>query len=76
MENRAKFPLQVIKAVSDAIGAGRTGIRLSPFNYFQDTKDSDPNAHWLYVCDQIANSSEAQRPAYVHMYVPTITYLK
>lgn len=67
VENRFRFPLEVIKAVTDAIGAGRTGIRLSPYNYFQNTKDSDPNAHWKYFCEQIASLSESQRPCYVHM---------
>lgn len=30
IENRARFAIEVAKAVSDAIGADRTGIRLSP----------------------------------------------
>ncbi|KAK6210840.1 hypothetical protein LQW54_005888 [Pestalotiopsis sp. IQ-011] len=70
VENRFRFPLEVIKAVTDAIGADRTGIRLSPYNYFQNTKDSDPNAHWKYFCEQIASLSESQRPCYVHMVEP------
>ncbi|KAF7534174.1 hypothetical protein G7054_g6458 [Neopestalotiopsis clavispora] len=70
VENRCRFTLEVIKAVTDAIGADRVGIRLSPFNYFQDTKDSDPNAHWLYLCEQIAALKESQRPCYVHMVEP------
>jgi 2,4-dienoyl-CoA reductase-like NADH-dependent reductase (Old Yellow Enzyme family) len=67
VENRCRFTLEVVRAVCDAVGPERTGIRLSPFNYFQDTKDSDPNAHWSYLCSQIANLSESQRPCYVHM---------
>ncbi|OIW25151.1 FMN-linked oxidoreductase [Coniochaeta ligniaria NRRL 30616] len=70
VEKRCRFPLEVIKAVSDAIGADKVGIRLSPFNYFQDTKDSNPNAHWAYLCTQIAGLPNAQRPAYVHMVEP------
>lgn len=35
IENRSRFPLEVIAAVSRAIGSDRVGIRLSPFNYFQ-----------------------------------------
>jgi 2,4-dienoyl-CoA reductase-like NADH-dependent reductase (Old Yellow Enzyme family) len=35
IENRQKFPLEVMKAVTDAIGEERTGIRLSPFSEFQ-----------------------------------------
>lgn len=37
VENRCRFPLEVIRAVSAAIGPDRVGIRLSPFNYFQGT---------------------------------------
>lgn len=67
---RAKFPLEVIKSVTSAIGADRTGIRLSPYNYYQDTKDSNPNEHWAYVCEQIAALPADKRLAYVHMVEP------
>jgi 2,4-dienoyl-CoA reductase-like NADH-dependent reductase (Old Yellow Enzyme family) len=67
LENRCRFVLEVLAAVSDAIGADKVGIRLSPYNYFQDTRDSDPNTHWSYLCSRIANSSASHRPVYVHM---------
>ncbi|KAJ9409804.1 hypothetical protein DTO045G8_2280 [Paecilomyces variotii] len=70
VENRCRFPLEVIKAVTEAVGAQRTGIRLSPYNYFQDTRDSDPNGHWIYLCEQIASLSDENRPCYVHMVEP------
>lgn len=35
VENRCRFPLEVIAAVSEAVGPERVGIRLSPYNYFQ-----------------------------------------
>jgi len=70
VENRCRFPLEVIKATCEAIGSDRVGIRLSPYNYFQDTKDSNPNKHWAYLCAQIASLPETQRPAYVHMVEP------
>ncbi|BDD57217.1 hypothetical protein MPDQ_004143 [Monascus purpureus] len=68
--NRSRFPLEVIKAVTAAIGAEKVGIRLSPYNYFQDTRDSNPNEHWLYLCKQIAGLPEQNRVAYVHMIEP------
>ncbi|OAX79189.1 hypothetical protein ACJ72_06494 [Emergomyces africanus] len=68
--NRARFPLEVIRSVTAAIGADRVGIRLSPYNYFQDTRDSDPNAHWVYLSEQIAALPQQHRPAYVHMIEP------
>ncbi|KAF2270329.1 FMN-linked oxidoreductase [Lojkania enalia] len=70
VENRCRFPLAVIKETTKAIGADRVGIRLSPYNYFQQTKDSNPNEHWAYLCKQIAALTEDERPAYVHMVEP------
>lgn len=67
IENRCRFVLDVVKAVADAIGAERTGLRLSPYNYFQDTKDSDRNTHWSYLCESLAKLPSAERPVYVHM---------
>ncbi|ODV94034.1 hypothetical protein PACTADRAFT_50929 [Pachysolen tannophilus NRRL Y-2460] len=68
IKNRARFPLEVLKSVCTEIGAEKTAIRLSPFNYFQDTRDSDPNATWSYVCQEIVNLDEPI--AYVHMIEP------
>ena len=68
VENRARFLLEVVAAVSAAIGADRVGVRLSPFNYFQDTHDSDPNTHWAYISKALA--SLPTPPAYVHMIEP------
>jgi 2,4-dienoyl-CoA reductase-like NADH-dependent reductase (Old Yellow Enzyme family) len=70
VEKRCRFPLEVIQAVCDAIGSDRVGIRLSPYNYFQDTKDSNPNEHWAYLCTKIAQLPDNHRPAYVHMIEP------
>lgn len=36
IKNRARFMLEVVEAVSEAIGRERTGIRLSPFGVFND----------------------------------------
>ncbi len=36
VQNRARFVLEVTRAVADAIGAERTGIRLSPWGPFND----------------------------------------
>lgn len=67
VENRARFLLEVVAAVCDAVGPGRVGVRLSPYNYFQGTRDSDPSGHWARLCEMIAASPAAHRPAYVHM---------
>ncbi|RAL03264.1 alkene reductase, partial [Aspergillus ibericus CBS 121593] len=67
---RARIVLETIAAVSSAIGADRVGVRLSPYNYFQDTRDSDPQRHWVEVCQLIAGMEGGVRPAYVHMVEP------
>src|SRR5450432_555647 len=67
IEGRIKFTLEVIQSVTDAIGPERTGIRLSPYNYFQDTRDTDPNTHWAYLCEKIAAMPKENRLSYVHM---------
>ncbi|EJD49447.1 NADPH dehydrogenase [Auricularia subglabra TFB-10046 SS5] len=35
IENRIRFPLRVMRAVRDAVGAERTAVRLSPYERFQ-----------------------------------------
>ncbi|BGP40772.1 hypothetical protein JCM10449v2_004737 [Rhodotorula kratochvilovae] len=40
IENRARFPLEVLDAVVAAVGAERVGVRLSPYSTFQGMKMS------------------------------------
>lgn len=37
IENRCRFPLEVAEAVVKAIGASKTGYRISPWGIFQGT---------------------------------------
>ncbi|KAH8895658.1 FMN-linked oxidoreductase [Thozetella sp. PMI_491] len=69
-ENRLRFVVEVLAAVCDAIGQDRVGLRLSPYNYYQDTRDSDPNKHWALYCKMIGDLPAKHRPAYVHMVEP------
>ena len=43
-ENRIRFAVEVVAAVADAIGADRTGIRLSPGSPFNNMAEADPRA--------------------------------
>ncbi|MBS1157788.1 MAG: NADH:flavin oxidoreductase/NADH oxidase [Proteobacteria bacterium] len=52
--NRARLLLEVVQAVSAEIGAGRTGLRLSPMTTFTAPLDSDPQALYGYVVEQLA----------------------
>ncbi|MFF4228509.1 alkene reductase [Streptomyces sp. NPDC001820] len=42
VENRIRFAVEVTKAVAAAIGAERTGLRLSPGNPYNDIAETDP----------------------------------
>ncbi|WRX31060.1 NADH:flavin oxidoreductase/NADH oxidase [Theobroma cacao] len=53
LENRCLFPLEVVKAVADEIGADRVGLRLSPFADYNDCGDSDPEALGLYMAQSL-----------------------
>ncbi len=53
--NRTRLVVEVMKAVSGEIGAGRTGIRLSPMTAFNDTpRDSDPQVLYSHLVEQLA----------------------
>lgn len=62
-ENRTRFLTEVIEAVSDVMGSGRVGVRLSPLNSFNGMKDSDPVALTHYLADAL----NANDLAYVHL---------
>jgi N-ethylmaleimide reductase len=52
--NRARLLLEVVRAVVDAIGAGRTGIRLSPVTPANDVEDAHPQALFDHVVRHLA----------------------
>ena len=54
-ENRARLVVDVMTAIADEIGAGRTGIRLSPVTPANDAAlDSDPQAVFNLVVEKLA----------------------
>jgi N-ethylmaleimide reductase len=63
IENRARLLLEVVKAVTDAIGGGRTGIRLSPVTPANDVVDADPQPLFEHVVRQLATLNLA----YLHL---------
>ncbi len=52
-ENRARLLLEVTKAVVETAGADKVGIRISPVNPFNDMKDSNPQALFNFVTEQL-----------------------
>lgn len=63
VENRARFPLEIIAGVVDAVGADRTAVRYSPFSTFQGMRMADPLPQFAYLARKTAEF----RLAYVHV---------
>jgi NADPH2 dehydrogenase len=63
IENRARFGVEVTKAVVAAVGADRTAIRLSPFSEFQGMKEADPVPTFNYIVEQL----KKLKLAYLHI---------
>jgi N-ethylmaleimide reductase len=63
IENRARLLLEVVRAITSAIGGGRTGIRLSPVAQANDVYDADPQPLFEYVVKQLATLNLA----YLHI---------
>ncbi|XP_027355091.1 putative 12-oxophytodienoate reductase 11 [Abrus precatorius] len=49
LENRCRFPLTVVQAVADEVGADKVGVRISPFADYCDCGDSNPQALGIYM---------------------------
>jgi N-ethylmaleimide reductase len=54
VEGRIRFAVEVSAAVADAIGAHRTGIRLSPGNPYNDITEEEPDATYGALVDKLA----------------------
>jgi len=52
IENRARFPLEIIEAVTKAVGEDRVGFRISPWNSWQGMKMEDPKPTFAYFVSQ------------------------
>ncbi|MDQ7971699.1 MAG: alkene reductase [Rhodocyclaceae bacterium] len=63
IENRARLLLEVTRAVADAVGHGKVGIRLSPVTPANDVVDSNPQPLFEYVVKQLAQLGLA----YIHI---------
>ncbi len=63
IENRARFLFEVVDAVTSAIGAARTGIRLSPVTPANDAFDASPQALFEHVVRGLAKHALS----YVHV---------
>ena len=63
VENRIRFPIQVLQALADAIGADRVGFRISPGNPYNGMDITDPAATFA----PFVKAADALGLAYVHV---------
>ncbi|KAL5702307.1 12-oxophytodienoate reductase [Ranunculus cassubicifolius] len=71
LENRCRFALEVVEAVTNEIGADRVGIRLSPFANYMESGDSNPEALGLYMAETL----NKYQILYCHMVEPRMKIL-
>lgn len=69
LENRARFLLDTAAAVCAAIGADRTGVRISPLGDFNDVHDPQPQEIYRYLASRLAELDLA----YLHVIRPVVS---
>jgi len=67
VENRARFLLEIIDAVSNVMGSDRVGLKLSPSNTLYGIYDSNPRKTFGYVIEQLNRFNLA----YLHLMEPS-----
>lgn len=53
VENRARFVLEVLAAVTAEIGGDRVGLKISPQMNFNDITDANPQQTYRYLVEQL-----------------------
>jgi len=66
IENRCRLHLEVTDAVVAAVGAGRVGIRLSPWGIANDSGEDEPLPLYTHLVRQLAQ----RRLLYLHLIEP------
>ncbi|QLL34120.1 hypothetical protein HG536_0F04460 [Torulaspora globosa] len=77
IENRARFTLEVVDALTEAIGCNKLGIRFMPYGTFSVMScGQEPLiiAHYAYVLGELEKRARAgKRLAFVHLVEPRVT---
>ncbi|KAJ5172008.1 Aldolase-type TIM barrel [Penicillium capsulatum] len=63
VENRSRFAIEITRAVTEAIGADRTGIRFTPFSTFESMRMADPIPQFTHLAREMARF----KLAYTHL---------
>ncbi|KZP02796.1 FMN-linked oxidoreductase [Athelia psychrophila] len=70
VENRSRFALEVTKAVVDAVGEKKTGLRLSPWSTFQDMGMANPVPQFTHLISTVRDPYPDF--AYLHVLEPRV----
>lgn len=75
IENRSRFTLRVVDAVSEAVGSSRVGIRLSPWGTYGEVDPGvSPIPQYSYVITELQRRAEQGKPlAYIHVVEPRVS---
>ncbi|KAI0651098.1 NADH:flavin oxidoreductase/NADH oxidase [Trametes meyenii] len=71
VENRCRFALEIVEAVSRAIGQERTAIRISPWSDFQDMRMSNPVPTFTYLVSRLV--ADYPKLAFLHLVEPGVS---
>jgi NADPH2 dehydrogenase len=74
IENRARFMLEIIDALIEAIGADRVGVRLSPWGTYGSVDYGvSPIAQWSYVVIELERRArQGDQLAFIHVVEPRV----
>ncbi|KIK61449.1 hypothetical protein GYMLUDRAFT_43018 [Collybiopsis luxurians FD-317 M1] len=70
VENRARFGLEVVDAVVQAVGPERTAIRISPWASFQGMRMKDPKPTFRYFVQELQKAHP--NLSYLHLVEPRV----
>ncbi|CAR27229.1 ZYRO0C11902p [Zygosaccharomyces rouxii] len=77
IENRARFTLEVVDAIVEAVGASKVGIRLSPYGVFgtmSGGQEPEIVAQYAYVVGELERrAKEGKRLSFIHLVEPRVT---
>ncbi|CAH0015772.1 unnamed protein product [Clonostachys rhizophaga] len=69
IEKRSRFCLEIVKAVSEAIGPDRVAVRLSPFSDFQGMRMEDLIPQFTHIISKLRKL----KLAYLHLIEPRVS---
>ncbi len=70
VEGRTRFAMEVLEAITKAVGQDRTAIRISPWSKFNDMRMEDPKPTFSYLVTQIRERFPDL--SYIHVVEPRV----